>query len=212
MADAAEAAVVARSPVAAAPPTVIVAGWEVSARRSDAALRLLDCTALAKVQLRGTPGGAIERALGVAHGQAVRDDADRLKVGSAPGEWLVLSPPGTSEAAARWLLEVAEQAREFHAVVDLTHGRALFRLTGDAAAATLSKLCAVDLTAAAPDGAAFRSAVARLPTDVVRDDRDRTPSYLLACDWSYGRYLFDVVLDAGGEFGIDVAGFAAEPS
>jgi hypothetical protein len=43
---------VARSPIAPAPPVAVVAGWEVSARRSSAPLRLVDCTPLAKVLVR----------------------------------------------------------------------------------------------------------------------------------------------------------------
>jgi hypothetical protein len=64
---------------------------------------------------------------------------------------------------------------------------------------------------AAADGTAFRSAVAGVVTEVVRDDRPGPErSYLLACDWSFGQYLFDALLDAGGEFGVQVNGFFFE--
>jgi hypothetical protein len=59
---------------------------------------------------------------------------------------------------------------------------------------------------AAPD-AALRSAVAGEATDLARDDLERVPSYLLHCERSSGQYLFDSLLDAAAEFGIDVDGF-----
>jgi sarcosine oxidase gamma subunit len=76
----------------------------------------------------------------------------------------------------------------------------------------LAKVCAIDLAdPVTPDGAAFRSSVARVVTDVTRDDQARpsgtVPSYLLGCERSYGQYLFDALLDAGTEFGIDTDGF-----
>ena len=56
-------------------------------------------------------------------------------------------------------------------VFDATHGRALMRITGARAADLLSKVCGVDLSEkVTPDGAAFRSSVAKLVTDVVRDE------------------------------------------
>ena len=48
-----------RSPIAPAPPVRVEAGWEVSGGRSDAALTITDCTALAKVHLRAPWNGAI---------------------------------------------------------------------------------------------------------------------------------------------------------
>jgi hypothetical protein len=53
------------------------------------------------------------------------------------------------------------------------------------------------------DGAAFRSSVASLVTDVVRDDTGPIRSYLLHCERSSGQYLADSLLDAGA-FGIGV--------
>lgn len=208
-----ETGVVARSPIPPPPPTAVLAGWQVSARRSAAALRLADWTPLAKVLLRGPDRGSIEQSLGVPHGRAIRTGPGHLVVGSGPGEWLVLADPGTTDAVADWLNSVGAGAGEFHAVVDLTHGRVLIRLTGEAAATMLAKVCAVDFADdVTPDGTAFRSSVARVTTDVVRDDVSGAPSYLLHCDRSYGRYLFDSLLDAGAEFGIEVDGFAAPAS
>ena len=40
---------VARSPIAPVPPTIVEHGWEVSARRSAAELKITDCTPLAKI-------------------------------------------------------------------------------------------------------------------------------------------------------------------
>ncbi len=49
--------------------------------------------------------------------------------------------------------------------------------------------------------------MAKVVTDVVRDDFDGTRSYLLHCERSSGQYLFDVLVDAGAEFGLEIAGF-----
>ena len=100
---------------------------------------------------------------------------------------------------------------ELVSVIDLTHGRALVRLTGGDAAAVMSKLCGIDLADdVTPNLAAFRSLVANVVTDVVRDDVVGVRSYLLHCERASGQYLFDVLVDAGAEHGIEVAGFADE--
>ena len=92
-------AVVARSPIAPAPPVRLEAGWQVSGCHSDAALTITDCTPLAKVHVRAPWNGAMAKALGVPFGRASRE-AGCLFVGSGPGEWLVLAPPGS---AGHWL-------------------------------------------------------------------------------------------------------------
>lgn len=205
----AENAVLARSPIPPAPPVRIEAGWEVSGRRSDAGLTITDCTPLAKVALRAPWNGAMAAALGVPFGRAARDERGLL-AGSGPGEWLVLAPPGTAPQVAERLEAAAARSApgEFVTVIDLTHGRALVRLTGRQSAQLLAKLCAVDLADdMTPDGAAFRSSVAGVATDVIRDDRDGTPSYLLHCERSSGRYLFGTLVSAGEPPGIGIDGF-----
>ena len=203
----------ARSPITPALPVLVEAGWEVSGGRSDAPLTITDCTPLAKVHLRAPRNGAMAKALGVPFGRADRDQG-WLVIGSGPGEWFVLAPPGAAVAAAGWLSGVAADSapEEFVSVVDLTHGRALMRITGPDAAELLARLCGADLhDDMAPDGAALRSAVAGVVTDIIRDDimndRAGVPSYLLHCERSSGRYLFGALVSAGEPLRIGVDGF-----
>jgi heterotetrameric sarcosine oxidase gamma subunit len=201
-----EAAPIARSPIAQAAPTTIEHGWEISARRSAADLRIIDCTPLAKVLVLASADGELARTLGVPFGRAARDAQGSLVVGSGPGEWLLLATPGTSPAVTQRVDEVQDEG--LVSVFDATHGRALLRITGSRAPDVLAKICAIDFSeAVTPDGAAFRSSVAKLVTDVVRDDRGGEISYLLHCERSSGQYLFDALIDAGDEFGIEVDGF-----
>ena len=207
----------ARSPIAPAPPVRVEAGWEVSGARSDAALTITDCTPLAKVHLRAPWNGAMAKALGVPFGRTAREaDGSWLVVGSGPGEWLVLAPPGAAAAAAvaGWLDTVAADSapEEFVSVVDLTHGRALMRITGPDAAELMARLCGADLhDDMAPDGAALRAPVAGVATDIIRDDTmvdgAGVPSYLLHCERSSGQYLFGALVSAGESLGIGVDGF-----
>lgn len=202
----AAAAPVARSPIAVPGPRAVRAGWEVSTRRSAAPLRLADETPRAKVGVRADPDSGLAGALGVAFLGSRRED-DVLVVGSGPGEWLLLGAPGTARQVAEQVRGLA--AGDFVTATDLTHGRALMRLTGADAARALAKVCAVDLSdAVTPDGTAFRTSVAKVATDVVRDDEGAggTRSYLLHCERSSGQYLFDCLLDAGREFGVEPTG------
>lgn len=210
----------ARSPIAPVPPVIVVAGWEVSGRRVDAdpataGVTITDCTPLTKVQVRGALAGSAAEAMGVPFGRAARNPAGMLVAGSGPGEWLVIAAPGQGQQLTASLAGLAARhPGELVTAVDLTHGRALIRLNGASGADLLAKVCGIDLSDdMAPDGAAFRSSVAALATDVIRDDRaaapetGRTRSYLLHCERSSGQYLFDMLLRSGAEFGIQIDGF-----
>ena len=190
------------------------AGWEVSGCRSDAALTITDCTPLAKVHLRAPWNGAMAKALGVPFGRAARDGADGLgwRSASGPGEWLVLAPPGTAAGGGqppgqRW--RPSRRREEFVSVTDLTHGRALVRVTGRTRPDLLARLCA-DRPArrhgARRRGAARRRWRAWPPTSSATT-RPRGPSYLLHCERSSGQYLFDALVSAGESLGIGVDGF-----
>jgi len=207
--------VVARSPIAPSPPEAVIAGWVVSGRRSAAAQTLTDQTPLTKVAVKADWDGPMADVLGVRFGRSARRSFDVeaaagqvLLTGSGPGEWMALAAPGMAATVVDWLEKSAAGADELVTVVDLTHGRALVRLTGESSRDLLAKECAIELDDATfPDTAALRSAVAGVATDLVRDDQRGVPSYLLHCERSSGQYLFDSLLDAGREFGTETDGF-----
>lgn len=99
-----------------------------------------------------------------------------------PGEWTVLG-------------NRPEEA------VDLTHVRAMFRLTGREAATVINRVCALDLgDAMFPNGAAARTLFAGVATEIIRADQGDLPSYLLLPSRSFSTYVLEVILDAGAEF------------
>lgn len=197
---------IARSPITPAVPSGIYDGWEVTTRRASGPLRLVDQTPLTKVLIRADGDGPFADRIGVRTGTTRRTD-DVLTVSARPGEWMVIGP---ADSVTRLADEAAAPGdRELVTVVDLTHGRALIRLTGANAAAVLAKVCGIDLSdRVTPDGSAFGTSVARVATDIVRDDVAGVRSYLLHCERSTGQHLFESLLDAGREFGIQVDGFA----
>ena len=129
---------VARSPIEPLPPVLVVEGWEVSGHRAQAGLTLTDCTPLAKVQVRAPIGGRAAAELAVPFGRAARDPGGTLVAGSGPGEWLLLAAPGEGRAlTARATGLAARCPGELVTATDVTHGRALVRLTGPPAAPPL---------------------------------------------------------------------------
>lgn len=108
---------------------------------------------------------------------------DDLVWSVGPGEWTVLG------------------ARPDGEVVDLTHVRAMFRLTGEKSASLINRVCGLDLDKGMfPTGAAARTLLAGVAIELVRDDVDATPSYLVLPSRSFGTYVRAVIEDAGSEF------------
>jgi heterotetrameric sarcosine oxidase gamma subunit len=200
----APASPVARSPIVQTEPVSMHLGWEVSRVSCDAALRLADLTPLSKFLVRAAPDSAAAQLLDCAFGSARHGNAGELIIGAGPDEWLVLGPVGTRPPVVAQLVSTPGLVT----VLEVTHGRVVLRLTGEASAETLEKLCAIDLAeGTTPDGAAFRTSVARVNSLVIRNDVDGVRSYLICSDRSSGQYLFDVLRDAAAEFFLAVEGF-----
>lgn len=110
---------------------------------------------------------------------------DDLVWSVSPGEWTVLGK---------------EPDRE---TVDLTHVRAMFRLTGVDAADLVNRVCSLDLSDGVfPNGAAARTLFAGVATEIVRDDQNEVLSYLIVPSSSFKRYIREVMEDAGAEFAL----------
>jgi len=82
-------------------------------------------------------------------------------------------------------------------------------LTGNHAAATLAKICAVDLrTAEFADGRIAQTSLAGVGAVVLRNDLSTTPCFFILSDVSATEYLWDALLDAMAEFSGGVVGLA----
>jgi heterotetrameric sarcosine oxidase gamma subunit len=210
---------IARSPITPAPPVAIVAGWEISGRLSTAKLRLVDCSACRKTLVRAESGTDLARALEAERQRLADNHQSRLIAQIISAEWLVIDAP---RAAQLSLLTQSANGSYGQSVADLTHALGMLRIYGDDSVRVMSKLCAIDFgDRFLPHGAALATSVAGLTVKLIRDDvcdpstpvsdspTTRQRSYVLLCDRSAGKYLFDSILDAGHEYGIDVEGFLA---
>ncbi len=166
-------------------------------------LVLADASATTKWLVRAAATGAAAKRLGAPFGSSSVAAGGALVLGSRPGEWVVL---GTADEVA----EVVEgldgsDSSDFVTALDWTHGRALFRVTGDSAPRMLEKVCSLDWSdPMTPNGAVASASLAKVTCDIARNDIDGTPSYLVFCDRSFGQYLFDALIDAGDESGLVV--------
>lgn len=141
-------------------------------------LRITDETDMAKVRIVG------DELYGVLPGHALRNRSN-LVYSTSPNEWTMLG--GAAPEGMR--------------SIDLTHVRAVIRISGSDAVWLLAKVCALDFDARMfPPGAAARTSVAKTVTEVVRDDVSGEPSYLLVTSRSFGEYLYHVLVDQAQEF------------
>lgn len=122
--------------------------------------------------------------------------------------FFVSTPPG---GEGRMLKRLVRQARDsFVTVTDVTHGRAEIRVIGPASQDFLSKVCALDFHVLAfPNGAAKQSSVAKTSQLVIRRDIGSLPAFSIIGGQSLGAYLWDVLAEAGREWGLVPAGRAA---
>ena len=166
----------------------------------DGSLTLADAGSTTKILVRAGPDTAAATALAVPYGQSREGDDGILICGSRPDEWTLYAPTGRSAQVAATV-----PTGGFVTVIDLTHGRAMIRMSGRSSIAALGKVCNIDFDDdMVPAGAVFSAAVAGVSCDLVRDDQDGQRSYFLTCERSFGRYVFVALADAGIEFGIDV--------
>ena len=167
--------------------------------KAGQALRLADESAFAKTLVRSD-----QPQFGVRFGQSTRS-GDAFIAATRPDEWLILSSVQAMDAAV-----ASVNTGGFTSVIPFTHGRSLFRLTGELAPKALEKVCGIDFAnPMTPNGAVVSASVALVSCDIMRDDvatgsAGGEVSYRIMCDRSFGQYLFDALVDAGNEFGISV--------
>ena len=171
---------------------------------SSGHLMLVDSSATVKWLVRAAAvGAAAAERLDAPFGSSRVTPDGAMVLGSRPGEWIVAGAAGAVDEVVASLDGL--DSSDFVTALDWTHGRALFRITGQDASRMLEKVCSLDwFDPMTPDGAVASASLAKVTCDIARNDVDGTPSYLIFCDRSFGQYLFDALIDAGDEFGLSV--------
>ena len=153
---------------------------------------LTDESSLTKLSVRAQVGAS---PLGVDFTRSDRRDGV-LIAGIRPDEWLLLGNAAEVEAFLA--------GTEFEGSVnqiDITHSRLCLRLSGVRCVSAFEKVCSLDFDDMMfPDGATGSASVAKVSSDLVRDDVNDEPSYLILADRSFGQYLYEAIHDATTEF------------
>lgn len=95
------------------------------------------------------------------------------------------------------------KAQRFAHATDGTHAKAVLRLAGRPAPEMLSKICGLDFhDSVFPNMRVAQTSAAKITTLIARYDASETPAYFLHVNRPFGQYFWEVVWDAGQEFGI----------
>ena len=198
-----------------------VAGWRVPERFGDGAaeeraaregVALGDETPRAKLLVQGEgAAAAIAAATGLAAPRTGEVSGGRVTAcGLRPDLLLVAAEPGEGEAVLAALEESAAEAAGLVTVTDVTHGRFEYRIVGPEAPRLLSKVCGLDFDDSVfPDRRARETSVARVRALVVRADAGERPAFRVLGGRAPGAYVWDILMEAGAEFGIAPIGAAA---
>lgn len=133
----------------------------------------------------------------------------------APNEVLILSDIEQQSGYIERLIKARQPGNDSVTAprgfnVPRQDSHAWFRLTGSKTAATLAKLCGVDLRAKSFDNLEVaQTSVARLNAIVIRDDVADIPAFHLLADSASAGYWWDCLLDAGLEHEIRIVGLDA---
>ena len=166
----------------------------------DGSVTVADAASTTKVQVRAAADTAAAAGLGVSYGRSQRRPDGTLVCGTRPDEWTIYGAAGQASA-----ISATVPTDGFVTVIDITHGRAMLRISGSNATSALNKICNLDLgDELTPNGAVFSASVGSVGCDLVRDDQGGQTSFLIGCERSFGRFLFIAVVDACTEFGVQV--------
>ena len=147
--------------------------------------------------------------------RALLQSDDTLLARLAPNEILILGDLdqqslATERLSTAWhsVDDPAAAPRGF--IVPRQDSHAWFRFTGSKTAATLAKLCGVDLrTKSFENLQVAQTSVARLNAIVIRDDIADIPAFHLLADSASAGYWWECLLDAGAEHDMRVVGLDA---
>ena len=203
---------------------VLRGGWlvpEVYANAEDESralqenVGLTDISSWGKLTLKGLHAGTIIaaslRESPTKAGVVVEIKPKQILVAQlTPDEFFVLTPPDAEKEITTTLeAEIAAQDT-FVSIIDQTSGLVGFSISGPESTGMMRKLCTLSFNSKDfPDLHVAQSSFAKIRTTILRHGRGTSPAFELFADRSYGKYLWDAILDAGREFSIQPVGWEA---
>ena len=171
------------------------------AAAGDGGLRLADVSGAPVILMQGDVSAALQKQFSTlpAHPGDVVAAGDSLLARLTPAELTLFGPTAGATLPAAGAL--GDPPRGY--ATDVTHGQAVLKLTGPDAAGALSKICGLDFhTTVFPSMQAKQTSAAKIKTLVVRCDEGEMRVYYLLVARPFGQYFWDILWDAGQEFGI----------
>lgn len=185
-------------------------GWQVAHRFGQAAdmesVALSDQSHNGKIRIEGRTAGMML-------------DADELAVGAGKAVkygriyrlrrdlFFVTTEAGTVADVAGSLTTLAADQPDLITVTDVTHGNAELWLIGPQSTELLSRLCGLDFhDSQFPNGTAKQSSVAKTTQLIIRRDLGDVPAYAIIGGRSLAAYLWQTILEAGQDLGIQPIG------
>ena len=124
--------------------------------------------------------------------------------------FFISTPPGKEVSAQKKLTTTLKASEQFVTVTDITHGRTEIRVIGPDSQELLSKVCGLDFYPSVfPNETAKQSSLAKTAQLIIRRDIGELPAFSIIGVQSLGPYIWDTVMEAGGEFGLVPIGRAA---
>lgn len=120
---------------------------------------------------------------------------------TGPGTWLLSDDTGAWPDAPT----LRAALRGWATVVDLSHARTAFELSGPAAIRTIAKFCSLDLAGGAfPTGSATNTRLGHIGMTLAR--RDDAPSFEILVYRGYAEHAYEALVESGAEFGLEIVG------
>ena len=124
--------------------------------------------------------------------------------------FFISTPPGREVRTQRKLTTTLKASEQFVTVTDITHGRAEIRVIGPDSQELLSKVCGLDFHPSVfPNETAKQSSLAKTTQLIIRCDIGELPTFSIIGVQSLGPYVWDILMEAGREFGVVPIGTAA---
>ncbi len=193
-------------------------GWALAGQFGDVAgetavlqnkVGLIDMTGSGLVRIEGKGAAEMLGATDLANGSGQPIDGGTL-YRIRQDLFFVHSGVGNGSTIADTLTEQANASEHLITVTNVTNGNSVLLLIGPQSSEVLSCLCALDLHESQfPSGTAKMSSVAKTRQLIIREDINGIPAYHLLGGRSFGRYLWETIIEAGEGVGLGVAGLEA---